>query len=311
MSPTSGVVLRGVVPVLETAFLDDGALDVDGFDRVLQHVLSTGVDGVMFAGFASEFLKLDPQERRELELVLLARTTQVEGVLSVVSVPEHATRLAVRHAQEAVAAGADALNVLPPFLMQPSPDAVVDHVAQVLAAVPDTPVVVQVAPALTGGALGVADLVRLAQEHANLAAVKVEAVPPGRTVGRLLAEGLPSLVGYAGLHLPDALARGAVGVQPGCSVVELYVSLWRLWSAGDVERFAELHGRMLPFLLAWMADAELVVAVEKRISFERGLLASPTCRAPGYRLDAHELASVDRFLAEFGPLLQSPGEPRA
>lgn len=60
---------------------------------------------------------------------------------------------------------------------------------------------------------------------------------------------------------------------------------------------------MLPYLLAWMHHAELVVAVEKLISRERGLIASSACREPQDRLDAHERASVDRFLDDLGPLL--------
>jgi hypothetical protein len=29
--------------------------------------------------------------------------------------------------------------------------------------------------------------------------------------------------------MPDVLARGAIGIQPGCSFTEIYVELWRLW----------------------------------------------------------------------------------
>ncbi|MGH3321764.1 MAG: hypothetical protein ACRDN9_16645, partial [Streptosporangiaceae bacterium] len=72
-------------------------------------------------------------------------------------------------------------------------------------------------PALTGTGLDAATIKRLAVDHPNVRCVKVESEPPGRLIGELAAEpvSLPSFVGYVGVQLPDALARGAVGVQPG------------------------------------------------------------------------------------------------
>jgi 4-hydroxy-tetrahydrodipicolinate synthase len=48
---------------------------------------------------------------------------------------------------------------------------------------------------------------------------------------------------------------------------------------------------------------EPIVAGAKLISVRRGLIASAHCRAPARRLDAEEVAMVDRFLREFGDLL--------
>lgn len=295
------VVFRGVLPVLETPFTAEGEVDFAGFERVAAHVAATPVTGLMFPGFASEFSKLGRDERRELGLLVIAATGDRPGVASVLSIPDHATRIAVEEAEWAVAHGADALNVLPPFFMNPSRDAILQHLRVLLSAVPTTPVIVQLAPALTGSLFSPDDLAALATEFDNLAAVKVETVPPGRTVSRfgMLRPELPCLVGYGGLYLPDALARGAVGVQPGCSVIELYHLLWSRWTGGDEEGFRHLHRRMAPYLLEWMHNVEFIVQMEKTISMRRGFIASDHCRAPGYRLDDQEIAGIDRFLAEF------------
>jgi dihydrodipicolinate synthase/N-acetylneuraminate lyase len=111
------------------------------------------------------------------------------------------------------------------------------------------------------------------------------------------------MVGYAGLHLIDALERGAVGVQPGCSFVEVYLEIWRRWASGDGDGAAALHRRLLPFLTYAMSGIELVIAMEKRISVRRGWFASDHCRAPGCVLDDHERRLVDALLDEFGDLL--------
>lgn len=293
--------IRGVSPVLETPFGADESVDVDGFGRIVEHVLATGVTSVMFPGFASEFLKLSDAERHELQTALLARTAGRDDVAAIVSIPEHATLLACRHAARAVEDGADAINLLPPYQLGPTGDAVRAHLTAVLDAVFPAPVVLQYAPAQTGTALDPGLIATIAADHGNLAFVKVEATPPGRLIAALrdTSPSVPALVGYGGLQLMDALRRGAVGVQPGCSFTELYLQIWAKWESGDLDSATVLHTRMVPYLSYWMQSVELIVAAEKLVSMRRGLTRSPLCRRPAYSLDAEETSMIDRFLAEF------------
>lgn len=299
--------ISGVCPVLEVPFTAAGEVDVDGFVRVAEHVMGAGVGGVMFPGFASEFPKLDDAERARLTTLLL-QAGRAHGVPVVVSVPDHATVVAIRRAREAVDAGAAAINILPPHLFAPSPAQVRHHIETVLDAVAGTPVVLQYAPAQTGTALDAATIRGLAERHDAGLQVKVEAVPPGPVMSALTAGPRPvgCLVGYAGVQLPDALRRGAVGVQPGCSFVEVYVEIWRLWHAGRVVDAEALHRRLLPYIAYWMQHVELIVQAEKTISYRRGLIADDHCRVPGRPLDGPESADVDRFLEEFSELLAPP-----
>lgn len=293
--------LRGVSPVLEVPFHDDESVDLGGFGRVVDHVLGTGVTSVMFPGFASEFHKVSDREREALESLLLDRTTGRSDVAAILAVQDHSTTLAVRRAGSAAERGADAINLLPPYQLGPSPEAVRTHIRTVLAAVDPLPVVLQYAPAQTGTSLDAAGIASIAADQPNLVAVKVEATPPGRLIQALAAQrpAIPSLVGYAGVQLPDSLRRGAIGVQPGCSFTELYLRFWELWHRGDEPAAARLHGRMLPYLSYWMQSVELIIAAEKLISHRRGLIGSPVCRAPAHRLDEQEILQVDRFMAEF------------
>jgi 4-hydroxy-tetrahydrodipicolinate synthase len=289
----------GVVPVLATPFHPDGEVDESGFLSVLDHSIEVGAAGVMFPGFASEFSKLEEAERVRLEDLTLSRTRDQEAV-SILSIPDHGTEIAIRRAVSAAERGADMVNVLPPSFLSPGRDAVLDHLHSVLAAVAPLPVVVQYAPQ-QGGILGMADVIELAESHANLCGVKVESVPPGADVAAL-ASGrtpLPAHVGYAGLFLPDAVDNGVRGVQPGSSVTELYVRMWTGIEAGDDTAWRALHTRMLPYLVTWMTHVELIVAVEKRIAMRRGHIASDRCRRPGRRLTASDLSRIEDFLVEF------------
>lgn len=298
--PTSAVDLAGVLPVLAVPFHPDGRLDVEGFDAVWDLVRDAGADGALLFGLASEFYKLSDAERRELQRRFLDAPRPVATAPRVISVTAHATHLAVAQAEAAVADGADAINVLPPYFLGPSPSEVRAHLEAVLTAVA-VPVVVQYAPAQTGTSLSAELLREIATRHPHLTTVKVESQPPGRMVTELgrAEPRLTAIVGYAGLQLPDAVRRGAVGVQPGCSFTELYVRLWGYHRTGDVDAFAALHGRLLPYLSTWMQQVEYIIQVEKTILLRRGIIASDHCRRPGWDLDREESRLIDRFLAEF------------
>src|SRR2546423_4335712 len=248
-SMTADASIRGVCTVLAVPFTERGDVDLDGFEAITRHVLGTGITAVMLFGFASEFYKLTDDERTQLRRAFLRETSARDDVAAIVSITDHATELAVSNAIEAVGDGANALNILPPHLLGPSRGAILDHVAAILEAV-EVPVIIQVAPGLTGTNLDAPSLRGLAVAHPNLQMVKVETTPPGRLIADLAAgdPSLPALVGYAGVQLPDALRRGVMGVQPGCSFTEVYVDVWRAWELGEHEKALALHRRMPPYI---------------------------------------------------------------
>lgn len=301
----ASVLVRGVSPVLEVPFTDTGEIDVEGFRRVVRYVLGTGVSSMMFPGFASEYYKLTEDERRTLTAILLAETGPRPDVAAIIAVQDHATQLAVVRACEVVSAGADLINLLPPHFLSPPRRALVEHVCAVLEAVAPTPVVLQYAPTETGTSLDSTTLASIVASHPNLKLVKVESSPPGRLIADLAAlhPPLPSIEGYAGVQLPDAIRRGAVGTQPGCSFTEIYVDIWRRFAEGDAAGGEDLHRRLLPYISYWMLDTELIIAAEKLISMRRGLIGSAFCRRPAHVLDAEELRRIDCFMDEFSELL--------
>lgn len=321
--------VRGVCPVVEVPFRGDESVDEDSFARLADHVAGTGITSVMFPGFASEFHKLTEAERAALLAILIERTAgrtpdsgrpasgrtesgvgpadgQATGGIAVVAgVADDATAVAVASAERAVACGAAAINLLPPFRVTPSPAELRRHIETVSAAIAPTPLILQHAPALTGVPIDAPAIAAIARRVPNLRMVKVEAVPPGAFISALRRTdpALPAMVGYGGVMLPDALRRGAVGVQPGCSFVEVYVRIWDLWHAGQQQRAEALHRRALPYLAYWMQSVDLIVAAEKAISARRGLIATEICRHPRRELDEQERHDIDRFMTEFADLL--------
>ncbi len=98
--------IHGVLPVLQTPFRPDGAVDRECLWREVDWVLDHGVAGVT-TGMVSELLRLTEAERREVSEVVVAAAAR-RGALSVISCGAESTITSVAHAQHAQAVGADA-----------------------------------------------------------------------------------------------------------------------------------------------------------------------------------------------------------
>ncbi len=58
--------LRGIVPPLVTPLLDNDTLDVDGLERLIEHVISGGVQALFLLGTTGEFASLSYKIREDL-----------------------------------------------------------------------------------------------------------------------------------------------------------------------------------------------------------------------------------------------------
>ena len=296
--------ISGIVPIVAATFTDSGDLDDDSFQSLLRHLLRTGASALTLFGLATEFYKLPDADRARMQKMLLAQTCRSELVAGIISITDHSWEVAVRRAREAEAQGADALMLLPPYFLGPGEEAIREHLKRVIGSV-KIPVIVQYAPVQTGVRISPDVFLKLREELPNVDFIKVEVQPPGRYVSQLVERSqgkLKTLVGYAGVQMPDVLARGAAGIQPGCSFTEVYVELWRRWQTDKIE-FQNLHNKLLPYINYWMQGVELIIRAEKVILKRRGIIASDYCRSPAYTLDAEEYKQIDRFLNDFAEWL--------
>ncbi len=297
--------ISGIVPIVAATFTSSGTLDEDSFQSLIRHLIATNVSALTLFGLATEFYKLTDSDRSQLQKLLLAETVHSESVAGIISITDHSWEVATQRAQAAEQQGADALMLLPPYFLGPGEDAILEHLKRVIGSV-KIPVIIQYAPVQTGVRIASNVFLKLRDLLPNADFIKVESQPPGRYVTQLveLSEGrLKSLVGYAGVQMPDVLARGAAGIQPGCSFTEIYLELWRLWQV-DKSAFLILHHKLLPYVGYWMQSVELIIKAEKVILKRRGIIASDYCRSPSYSLDKREQTQIEQFMSEFAEWLQ-------
>lgn len=298
--------IRGICPILAAPFTPAGELDYAGLSNLTAHLNRAGVHGLTLFGLATEYYKLTDAERTRMLATVMER---VDGPAVIASVTAHSWEVARTQAREYASFGVDALMVMPPFFLGPSPEAIREHLLRVAEAV-DLPLIVQYAPAQTGVRLTPGFFAALQREAPQIRYIKVECQPPGPYISALLQESggaLQSLVGYAGLQMPDAVRRGAAGIQPGCSLAEVYLMIWHRYEEGDMTGGDALHAAFLPWISDAMQSVELIIKLEKVILARRGLIASDYCRAPATALDAQQLAGLDCHLGRLAVLLPAAG----
>jgi 4-hydroxy-tetrahydrodipicolinate synthase len=281
--------LQGIIPILATPFDESGAVALADLKRLVDFELSAGAAGVAVFGMASEGFTLTTSERADIVQVTRA---QVGARIPVVTgVSATSTAIAVEQGQHSVDNGADALMVLPPHLVKPSADQLIDFFGTVASAC-QVPVMIQDAPGATGVSMPTPVLRELAKLD-GVDYVKVEAPPTAVKVGAV-AETAPGLTVFGGqnaLFVLEERARGAAGTMPACEFTDLLAHILGRWDAGDAESARDGFDRLLPLIRFGMQPG-IAYAIHKEVLVLRGIIGSAVVRSPAAPLDARSRADL-------------------
>lgn len=293
--------IKGICPIIAPAFTDDGDLDEASQRRMLGKLIEGGCHALTLFGFGGEFYKLNDAERRQL-LDVVVEECKNGGIPSIVSITQHATKVAVEEARHAEAVGAECLMLLPPFLLGPTKADLFRHIASVAEAV-SIPIVLQYAPHLTGVAIDPALMADLSKEFSTIQYFKIECKPPGPYISKLLElteNKVKILAGSAGLKLPEAFDRGAIGGMPGSSMFDLYLKVYESYFQGDRDESIRLHNLLVPMINHILQRTEMIIYYEKKILKRRGFIQSDHCRLPAFTPDEY----FDRLFEDYYALVE-------
>jgi 4-hydroxy-tetrahydrodipicolinate synthase len=216
----------------------------------------------------------------------------------VVSADGAGTAVAVDRAVRAAKLGADALMVLPPYLVKPGPASLLDYYTRVgdAAAIP---VMIQDAPQLTGVWMTPDLWTKIAQQAPNVSYVKAEGTPQGATISAAIEQSAGALqvfCGWGGLGILDALERGAVGSMPAANFTGVFAGIHAAWDSGDRRAASDLLTGTLPYSVWAMQSLDHSVTSAKRELMRRGVIADDRLRQPATALDALGMAQLDAWI---------------
>ena len=276
-------------------------LDLAGLERLIEHILSGGIDGLFILGTTGEGPSLSYSLRREL----VERTCrQVRGRVPVlVGITDTAFVESVNLARDAATAGADALVLAPPYYFvegQPELQDYLDHLAAEL----PLPLFLYNAPRNTKVQYDPGTL-RRAMDQPKIVGLKDSSGNMDyfhQAVGLLKHRPDWSvLIGPEELLAEAVLAGGHGGVPGGATLFpRLYVQLCEAARAGDVPRSQQLHAQVM------LISKSLYQIGRHPSAVIKGIKCALACQGicddfmaePFHRFRAEERVRVQRYLPE-------------
>ncbi|WP_064457553.1 4-hydroxy-tetrahydrodipicolinate synthase [Streptomyces hygroscopicus] len=296
MAPTStsqtpfGRVLTAMV----TPFTADGALDLDGAQRLAAHLVDAGNDGLVVNGTTGESPTTSDAEKAQLVRAVVEAVGDRAHVVAGAGTND--TRHSVELARAAEQAGAHGLLAVTPYYSKPPQEGLLRHFTAIADAT-GLPVMLYDIPGRSGVPIGTETIVRLA-EHPRIVANKDAKGDLGRASWAIARSRLAWYSGDDMLNLP-LLSVGAVGFV---SVVGHLVSpelraMLEAHLAGDVAKATEIHQKLLP-VFTGMFRTQGVITTKAALALQ-GRPAGPL-RLPLVELTAEETEQLKRDLAAGG-----------
>ena len=304
---------KGVFVIMATPFTDDGALDLQSTDRLVEFCLDEGVHGFTLLGVMGEAPKLSLDEQAAFTHHVLKR---IDGrVPAIVGVSNPGMDNLVSLSRSAMDEGAGGVMVagMPGLKTDEQVEAYFEAVGERLGE--EVPVCLQDYPPTTTVFMSVAVVNRLIAKLPQLRMFKHEDCPGHRKLSRLReAPGIDGtrrvsiLTGNNGLYVPQELARGADGIMTGFAFPGMLVEVHRLFELGRAGEAEDLFDLYLP-VLRHEQQIGFGLALRKETLRRRGAIASAKARDPGPRMDTRDHAEMDGLLDRLRKKLVAAGRP--
>ncbi|WP_217605638.1 dihydrodipicolinate synthase family protein [Chitinophaga sp. GbtcB8] len=290
--------IQGLIAATFSTFNEDGSLDLSLIPRLVDKLISEGVQGVFICGTNGEGPNLTSEERMTIAEAYVKAVNKRCLVLVHVGHPSiaEARKLAV-HAKKI---GADAISAVAAFYFKPaSVNNLVDCMAEIAAAAPDMPFYYYHIPVITGMGIDMLEFLRLAEgKIPNLAGIKYTAATLHEYQACLNYKNgrFDILYGYDELLLP-ALAVGAQAAigSTYTFAAPLYLKVMAYFREGKIAEAQQMQLHAINMIRCLSRYSP--IPTQKTIMKLMGMDLGP-CRLPLVSLSAQQEQDISNYLQE-------------
>lgn len=296
---------RGVFGILLTTFAQDDTIETADLVAQANFVAAT-CQGIVWPVLASEFYLLDEDEKTDGFVAVAEGNRQRVPFIAGISSPT--TRGAVRLAEAAARAGADAVITMAPYFKKVTGVELLKHFKAIASV--GLPICIQNSSWLGGlSTLSASELRTLADEIPEVQYLKEEAPALPETISKVLRAvpgGFQGVFGGAGCrYLIDELNRGGAGNMPACQFADVFGYVVDRYDQGELMEARRWHAAGL----VGYNNVETAYprAGSREVLKRRGIIRSSRGRYSGPdELDSAALAEIDATLEYLEPYLRWP-----
>jgi 4-hydroxy-tetrahydrodipicolinate synthase len=303
---------HGIIPAISCPFTPDHRIDEPALRKLASWLAGhEGVVAIMTNGHTGEVFSLTPAERAEVTRIV---ASELEGRMPVISsiVCEGVVE-AAEHARAAQAAGAKALDVMPPhhwLRFGFTPGHALEYFEAIHRAAPELDLVCHVYPAWTRASYSsqlLADLARLpylaafkvGQRDMNKYARDIQAIRE--------ADASKAILTCHDEYLLASMVQGVDGALVGFAtfIPQLIIDLWNAVKAGDLKKAQQVQALITPLKDAVYGGGEPTGEAHARMKagmYLAGVIADPTVRPPTEAPTAADNAALRAGLQNAGLL---------
>lgn len=269
----------------------DHSLDLEGVQRLAEHLVDHGSDGLVVAGTTGESPTLTERETANLFAAVLEAVGDRATVLAGAGKNDTATTLQL--VREASAIGVDGVMLVTPYYNKPSQRGLYEHFATVAGAT-ELPVLLYNIPSRTSCEIAPETLLRLSEDVPTIRGVKDSVKDFGKAAW-LAARAPETFEIYSGndedtLPLLSVGAVGAVSVAAHLVGSEIGQMIDRF--ATDPAGSLRIHQRLLGLFAALFVDTNPVPvkAALDMVGLPGGPVRPPLAGADAYTVESVRLA---------------------
>lgn len=246
-----------VLTAMATPMRADRSLDLDGAQRLADHLVGRGSEGIVVCGTTGESPTLSHEETLDLFRAVVQAVGDKATVVA--GTGKNDTAATVELTREAAALGVDGIMLVTPYYSKPSQRGLYGHFTTVAAAT-ELPVLLYNIPSRTACEIAPETLLRMAEDTPNIRGVK-DATGNFERAAQVAAHAPEHFEVYAGddVSTLPLLAVGGVGVVSVAAhaVGEELVRLVEVFPT-DPAKAREIHFSLLPLFKALFVDTNPV-----------------------------------------------------
>ncbi len=244
----NGRALGRVITAMVTPFAEDGQVNFAEVERLVEHLIQTGSEGIVVAGTTGEAPTLSHREK--LELFRVVKQAVAGRAKVIAGTGNYNTAESVELTKEAEQVGVDGVLLVCPYYNRPNQEGLYQHFKTVSQAT-SLPVILYNIPSRTGRNIEASTTLRLAEEVPNVVGVK-EASGDMKQVADICAKAPDGFAVWSGndedtFHI---VALGGVGVISVVSHIcgQECRKMIEALEKGDLATARKIHFQLMPLV---------------------------------------------------------------
>lgn len=245
-----GRALGKVITAMVSPFDDEGKVNFAEVERLVEHLIQTGSDGIVVSGTTGESPTLSHGEK--LELFRIVKQVTAKRAKVIAGTGNYNTAESVELTKEAEKIGVDGILLVCPYYNRPNQEGLFQHFKTVAEST-SLPVILYNVPTRTGRNIEASTTLRLANEVPNIVGIK-EAGGDMKQVAEVCSKAPEGFVVWSGndedtFHIVTLGGVGVVSVVSHICGNECQQMIGAL-EQGDLATARQIHFQLMPLVRA-------------------------------------------------------------